>query len=123
MTAKTLAGVAAVLASAPAVAHTGTGLAGGFLSGFTHPLTGFDHLLAMISVGIWGAFLGRPLIYALPVIFPVVMVLGAAIGMFGVRLPMVEIGVALSVLVLGAALAAILQFLPVTPGYLPDHVE
>ena len=98
-----------LLTSTPAAAHTGTGLAGGFVSGLTHPLTGFDHLLAMVSVGLWGTFLGRPLIYALPVVFPVVMVLGAALGMFGVRLPMVEIGVALSVLALGTCIAMSLR--------------
>jgi urease accessory protein len=97
--------VAATEASRPAAAHVGTGLAGGFVSGFEHPLTGFDHLLAMMCVGLWGAFLGRPLIYALPVLFPVVMVLGAALGMFAVRLPSVEVGVALSVLVLGTCIA------------------
>ena len=106
---RTLGAVAMVLIGTPAMAHTGTGLAGGFASGFTHPLTGFDHLLAMVSVGLWGAFLGRPLIYALPVIFPGVMVLGAALGMFAVPLPTVEIGVALSVLVLGACIALSLR--------------
>ncbi|MBI3677330.1 MAG: HupE/UreJ family protein [Proteobacteria bacterium] len=89
----------------PAMAHTGTGLPGGFVSGFEHPFTGLDHLLAMISVGLWGAFLGRPLIYTLPVIFPVVMVGGAAMGMFDVVLPPVEIGIALSVMVLGGCIA------------------
>lgn len=88
-----------------AAAHTGTGLPGGIVQGFAHPFGGLDHLLAMVSVGLWGAFLGRPLIYALPVVFPVVMVAGAALGMFGVPLPSVEIGVALSVLVLGACIA------------------
>jgi urease accessory protein len=63
-----------------------------------------DHLLAMVSVGLWGAFLGRPLIFALPVIFPAVMVAGAMMGMFGVPLPPVEMGIALSVIVLGAVL-------------------
>ncbi|MGI4877289.1 MAG: HupE/UreJ family protein [Janthinobacterium lividum] len=91
--------------AAPAAAHMGTGLAGGFQSGFIHPLTGFDHLLAMISVGLWGAFLGRPLIVALPVIFPAVMAIGGALGIAGVPLPPVEIGIAVSVLVLGAAIA------------------
>ena len=67
------------LAAGPALAHSGTGLPGGFLSGFLHPLSGFDHLLAMVSVGLWGAFLGRPLIVALPVIFPTVMELGGAL--------------------------------------------
>jgi urease accessory protein len=85
----------------PAYAHMGTALPGGFESGFRHPLTGWDHLLAMVSVGIWGAFLGRRLIYALPVIFPVMMVGGAILGMFSVPLPPVELGIAVSVLVLG----------------------
>lgn len=105
----TLVGAALALIGTPALAHTGTGLAGGFSSGFAHPLTGPDHLLAMVSVGLWGAFLGRPLIYALPVIFPGVMVFGAALGMFAVPLPSVEIGVALSVLVLGACIALSLR--------------
>jgi urease accessory protein len=83
----------------------GTGLAGGFVSGFKHPLTGLDHLLAMVSVGLWGAFLGRPLIYALPVIFPAVMVGGAVLGMLNVLMPPVEVGIALSVLVLGGCIA------------------
>ena len=83
----------------------GTGLAGGFASGFAHPFGGFDHLLAMVSVGLWGAFLGRPLIIALPVIFPAVMAIGGALGIAGVPLPPVEIGIALSVLVLGAMIA------------------
>jgi urease accessory protein len=89
----------------PAAAHMGTGLPGGFESGFIHPFSGFDHLLAMVSVGLWGAFLGRPLIYALPVIFPAMMVAGAIMGMFVMPLPPVEIGIALSVLVLGGCIA------------------
>jgi urease accessory protein len=93
------------LVSSPALAHMGTGLPGGFISGFRHPLSGFDHLLAMISVGLWGAFLGRPLIYALPVVFPAMMVAGAIMGMFVVPLPPAEIGIALSVLVLGGCIA------------------
>lgn len=98
-------GLLLVAAAVPAAAHTGTGLAGGFRSGFLHPLSGFDHLLAMVSVGLWGAFLGRPLIVALPVIFPTVMALGGVLGIAGVPLPPVEIGIALSVLVLGAMIA------------------
>lgn len=98
-------GGAALIIADPAAAHTGTGLAGGFVSGFRHPLGGFDHLLAMVSVGLWGAFLGRPLNYTLPVIFPTVMVTGAAMAMFGIPLPPVEIGIALSVLVLGGCIA------------------
>ena len=93
------------LLSNPASAHVGTGLAGGFVSGFMHPLSGFDHLLAMVSVGVWGAFLGRPLIYVLPVVFPVMMVVGAIMGMFAVTVPPVEFAIALSVLVLGGCIA------------------
>ena len=96
---------AATLAAGPALAHSGTGLAGGFVSGFFHPLTGFDHLLAMVSVGLWGAFLGRPLIVVLPVLFPAVMAVGGVLGMAGVPLPPVELGIALSVLVLGGMIA------------------
>lgn len=94
----------AVLAAAvpiPAAAHDGTGLAGGFAAGFFHPISGLDHLLAMVAVGVWGAFLGRPLIFALPMIFPGVMVLGAALAMGGVTDLPIEAGIALSVLVLG----------------------
>lgn len=97
--------VVALAVAAPAFAHSGTGLAGGFTSGFVHPLSGFDHLLAMVSVGLWGAFLGRPLIIALPVIFPALMAVGGVLGMANVPLPPVEIGIALSVLVLGAMIA------------------
>ena len=89
----------------PAEAHVGTGLAGGFVSGFLHPLTGWDHLLAMVSVGLWGAILGKPLIVALPVIFPTMMVVGAFMGILHVPMPPVEIGIALSVLGLGGVIA------------------
>jgi urease accessory protein len=100
-----LIAVAAWLAAGPALAHSGTGLPGGFVSGLLHPLSGFDHMLAMISVGLWGAFLGRPLIVALPVIFPTVMAIGGAMGMAHVPLPPVETGIAFSVLVMGAVIA------------------
>ena len=103
-----LGGVSGLIAM-PTSAHASTGLSGGFASGFVHPLSGFDHLLAMVSVGLWGAFLGRPLIYSLPVIFPLMMVCGAAIGMFGFRVPLTEVGVAVSVLVLGGCIAMSLQ--------------
>src|SRR5258707_9296782 len=91
------AGVGSLLPN-PAAAHMGTGLPGGFESGFIHPFSGIDHLLAMVSVGLWGAFLGRPLIYVLPVIFPAMMVAGAIMGMYVVPVPPVEVGIALSVL-------------------------
>lgn len=89
----------------PAFAHIDPGLAGGFLAGFVHPLSGPDHLLAMVAVGLWGAFLGRPLIILLPVIFPTVMAVGGVLGMAGVPMPPIEVGIALSVLILGGAVA------------------
>jgi urease accessory protein len=88
-----------------AAAHAGTGLPGGWVSGFIHPFSGIDHLLAMVSVGLWGAFLGRPMIHLLPVIFPAMMVAGAIMGMVGASLPPVEFVIALSVLVLGGCIA------------------
>ena len=100
--------LAALLTFLPqaAQAHSAKNLAGGFMAGFLHPLSGADHLLAMVSVGLWGAFLGRPLIAALPVIFPAVMALGALLAMIGAPQPPIELGIALSVLALGIAIAA-----------------
>ncbi|OBX19813.1 Ni/Fe hydrogenase [Erythrobacter sp. QSSC1-22B] len=96
---------AALLAwHSPAMAHESDSLMLGFVGGFLHPLAGADHLLAMVAVGIWGAFLGRPLVYLLPMAFPVMMALGGVAAMAGLPLPPVEIGIALSVLVLGAAI-------------------
>ena len=95
----------ALFLSNPAAAHMGTGLPGGLASGFIHPFSGVDHLLAMVAVGLWGAFLGRPLIYVLPVVFPAMMLLGALMGMLGVPAPPVAIGIALSVVVLGTCIA------------------
>ncbi len=91
----------AALVVTPAFAHDGTGLAGGFVAGVLHPLEGLDHLLAMVSVGLWGAFLGRPLLYALPMLFPAAMAVGGAVGMAGIGLPPVELGIAVSVITLG----------------------
>lgn len=84
-----------------AVAHTGEGLSGGFASGFAHPLLGWDHVAAMVAVGLWGAFLGSPAIWILPVVFPLVMALGGAMGVAGIPVPAVETGIAASALVLG----------------------
>jgi urease accessory protein len=91
----------ALLAPTTVLAHNPGGVAGGFASGFMHPLTGIDHILAMVAVGIWGAQLGAPAIWALPVAFPLVMSVGGAMGVRGVPLPGVEIGIAASALLLG----------------------
>lgn len=82
-------------------AHEAAGHAGGFTSGFMHPLLGWDHVAAMVAVGLWGAVLGATAIWLLPVVFPLVMAFGGALGVIGIPLPSVEIGIALSALVLG----------------------
>lgn len=90
---------------AAALAHTGEGIAGGLAGGFLHPLLGADHVAAMVAVGLWGAFLGPPAIYLLPVVFPLVMALGGVLGIIGMPLPGVEVGIALSAAVLGLMVA------------------
>ncbi len=94
-----------IAVASPAFAHTGEGLAGGFAGGFMHPLLGPDHVAAMIAVGLWGAFLGMPAMLVLPVVFPLVMALGGALGILGIPLPSVEIGIAASAVVLGLMVA------------------
>lgn len=84
-----------------ALAHTEEGVVGGFISGFLHPIYGPDHVVAMVAVGLWGAFLGSPAIWLLPVVFPLVMAFGGALGVLGLPLPGVEIGIAGSAIVLG----------------------
>jgi urease accessory protein len=91
--------------SGVAYAHEGVGLTGGFISGFMHPVLGWDHVIAMVAVGLWGAFLGVPAIWILPVVFPLVMALGGAFGVLGVPIPGVESGIAASAVVLGAMIA------------------
>jgi urease accessory protein len=88
-----------------ACAHESAGIAGGFSSGFMHPVLGWDHVIAMVAVGLWGAFLGNPAIWILPVVFPLVMAFGGALGVTGVPVPAVETGIAVSAIVLGAMVA------------------
>ena len=88
-----------------ASAHEAAGITGGFVSGFMHPILGWDHVVAMVAVGLWGAFLGSPAIWVLPVVFPLVMAFGGALGVVGVPVPAVETGIAASAVVLGAMVA------------------
>jgi urease accessory protein len=94
-----------LLAAAPALAHVQEGQAAGFLTGLKHPVSGLDHVLAMVAVGLWGAQLGAPAIWLLPVTFPAVMAFGGFLGLLGVPLPGVEIGIAASALLLGSMVA------------------
>lgn len=90
-------------------AHTETGAVGGVISGFKHPITGLDHFAAMFAVGLWGAFLGGRAMWMLPVVFPVVMAFGGALGVLGVPLPAVETGVAVSGVILGLMVACAIK--------------
>ncbi len=98
-----LAGVGALLlVLIPAAqAHVEAGGAGSVMAGFLHPVTGLDHVVAMVAVGLWGAVLGAPALWLLPVAFPMVMACGALFGLLQLPLPGVEVGIALSALVLG----------------------
>jgi urease accessory protein len=89
----------------PAHAHEQTGQAAGFLSGLAHPVSGLDHVLAMICVGLWGAQLGAPAVWMLPVVFPMLMAFGGFLGLVGVSVPGTEFGIALSAILLGVMVA------------------
>lgn len=96
--------------------HSGTGrflahaahpeTADGLLSGLAHPVSGADHVLAMVAVGLWGAQLGKPAVWVLPVAFPIAMALGGMMGLLGMPMPGVEIGIAASAIVLGIMVLA-----------------
>lgn len=91
------------LFTVPAHAH-GIAGAGGFITGFNHPVLGFDHLLAMLSVGILSTQLGGKAIWKVPAAFVLFMLFGGILGLFSISVPFVEGGIALSVLLLGLAL-------------------
>jgi urease accessory protein len=96
---------ALTLIPAAAFAHTGAGEAHGFVWGFAHPLGGLDHILAMVTVGIFAWQLGGRALWLVPATFVLVMAAGAALGMAGLPLPFVEFGIAASVIVLGSIVA------------------
>lgn len=100
---RALVSVAVLGWASAAFAHVGSAAAGGFLTGFRHPISGPDHVLAMVAVGLWGAQLGSPAIWLLPVAFPMVMAVGGMLALMGVPLPGIEVGIAASAIVLGAA--------------------
>lgn len=95
-----------LLAPTAASAHVEGGAASGFAAGFGHPISGWDHILAMVAVGLWGAQLGPPALWLLPVTFPMTMAFGGMLGLVGVPLPYVELGIAASALTLGLLVAA-----------------
>lgn len=96
----------ALLFVTPASAHVGVSPAATFSHGFLHPMNGLDHVLAMVAVGLYAASLaGAAAIWLVPAAFVVTMIAGGAIGYFGWSLPLVEQAIALSVVVLGLAIA------------------
>ncbi len=100
-----LLAVPMALLPAVAFAHTGVGEASGFAHGFAHPVSGLDHILAMVMVGILAWQLGGRALWLVPASFVLVMALGGGLGVAGVDVPFVEVGIALSVVVLGAMVA------------------
>ena len=104
-----LAAVATAGFSTAALAHVGDHSHMSFTEGLLHPFSGLDHVLAMVAVGLWASQLGGRALWLLPLTFPAVMAVGAALGMSGVALPWVEIGIAGSVMVLGAVVALALR--------------
>jgi urease accessory protein len=106
MNSETRVAAAAILVAIPgaALAHPGHD-AGGFAHGLVHPLGGLDHVLTMVAVGLYAALPGGRALWLVPATFVGVMAIGGALGAAGYPLPYVETGIALSVIVLGLAVA------------------
>jgi urease accessory protein len=93
----------------PSLAQAHPGMPGhthGFSNGLLHPLTGLDHICAMVAVGLWAAQRGGRALWLVPTTFVSIMIVGGILGMGGVGIPYVEQGIAASVLVLGIFIAA-----------------
>ena len=100
-----LAAATVILTPTVAFAHTGVGNTSGFVHGFGHPISGLDHILAMVMVGVFAWQLGGRALWLVPMTFLVIMSIGGALGITCIGVPFVEIGIALSVVVLGAIVA------------------
>jgi urease accessory protein len=110
-----LSAILLLAASMPAYAHIGVGTTSSFAAGFSHPLSGLDHMTVMIAVGLWAALKGGKAIWAWPAAFVGVMLVGGALGMLHVSMPFVEPGILASVVALGL-LVALAVDLPVSAG-------
>ncbi|ESY93394.1 MULTISPECIES: HupE/UreJ family protein [unclassified Mesorhizobium] len=110
-----LSAILLVAAAIPAYAHVGIGTTSSAMAGFTHPLSGLDHMTVMLAVGLWAALKGGKAIWVWPAAFVGVMLGGAALGMAHVPLPFVEPGILASVVALGL-LVALAVDLPVSAG-------
>jgi len=87
-------------------AHTGIGSSSGFWNGVVHPITGLDHICAMVGVGLWAAQRGGRSLWLVPLAFIVVMAVGGLLGMLAISVPLVERGIIASVLIMGILIAA-----------------
>ncbi|MBW7957049.1 MAG: HupE/UreJ family protein [Deltaproteobacteria bacterium] len=105
-----LLAVVCLLMPAAAYAHTGLGNAHGFMHGFGHPVGGLDHVLAMVAVGIWAAQAGGRTVWAIPAGFVSLMAFGGFLGLNGITVPLIEEGIATSVLVLGLFVTVAARF-------------
>ena len=110
-----LLAAALTLAATPAFAHPGHDHVATFAAGVAHPLGGLDHLLAMVSVGLWAALRGGKAVWAWPLAFVGAMLAGGALGMAGIVLPLVEPAILASVIVLGVLTAAAIRA-PIAAG-------
>jgi urease accessory protein len=103
------------LAASPALAHVDPVAHGSVAAGFTHPIFGADHVLAMVAVGLWAAMLGGRTIWAVPMAFVGAMALGFVLSLAGIPLPMVEPMILTSVIIMGVLVAMAVR-LPLTAG-------
>lgn len=103
-------GIAAALVPTVAWAHVGVGSTSGFSHGFWHPISGIDHVLAMVAVGMFAANLGGRALWAVPLTFVSLMAVGGALGLGHVHIPYVEVGIGLSVVILGLVVAFQVQW-------------
>lgn len=98
-------GLVLAAVASPALAHSGHAA-----SGFLHPFSGLDHLLTLVGVGAWAAFLARhrrpAAALLLPAVFLAMMLAGAAAGFAGMNLPLVEAGISAAMIALGALIVA-----------------
>lgn len=99
---KLASSTALLLASGVALAHPSHEHASSFMAGFAHPMSGFDHLLAMLAVGLWAVSIGGRAMWAIPVAFVVTMLVGGGLAVAGMQVPFIEQGILLSVIVLGS---------------------
>lgn len=100
-----LALLPALTLASPALAHLNPGEHGSFAAGFSHPIFGADHVLAMLGVGLWAALLGKSATLSLPLAFVGAMTAGFLLALIGMPLPFVEPAILASVLILGVLIA------------------